>query len=157
MDAATSRARPRFDYASMPAEEFVIIWSYMRCVTWFSVFLVARGAGRDLRQPSKELDEMCEAPLRREKVLGLAEWYYEPGLFLVLAECMSEEPYLIKELDRKLPNRQITKNVTLIPETTGADGDVSQVFKALTKDRRDRNLLKAFPRPHRSVIFLRER
>ncbi len=146
LDAATSRARPLLDYASMSEEQFVFLWHYMRCVEWFSVFLAAKGAylKRGQQMPQEAMDEMCDAPLTREKVLKLAEWYYEPGLFLVLAECMSEEPYVISEIDRKLPNRQITKNLVILPLTAGAQGDLSLVEKLLRVDK-----IKAFPSRYR--------
>src|SRR5438094_244962 len=103
LNAAASRPRPALKYSRMSAEKLVIIWHYLICVKSFSFALVAEGARRTrVHIPAAEWDEFETEPLTRPLILKLAEWCYIPRLFWVIAECMYEEPYTIKEIDNRL-------------------------------------------------------
>ena len=151
LDAAASRARPVRNYAQMPAEEFVIIWHYLICVRTFSVMLLESGVSRSRGQMISnrelhEIDKISQPPITRENILGLAEWYFEPGLFWVFAELMCEEPHIINELERRLSDRRITKNLVITRLTVGVKGNIPLVKKLLKIDK-----IQAFPTTDRAI------
>jgi len=143
LHAAFARPRSVRNYAEMPLEEFILIWHFRVAVESFASTIVWWGFCRsrhDIR--TNALDEIGRlfsaepsdpSTLTREKILALTRWYYEPGLYSVLAEYAAEQPYVIMELDKRMAGHQITKNLVIIRETMGVDGDISLVRKLLMK------------------------
>jgi hypothetical protein len=149
LNASASRRRPVVKYSRMSTEKFVVIWHYLRTVEIVSSLIVVAGACRTRGSQISdaavdEIMNLVEPPMTRPAILKLAEWYYEPGLFWVFAECMGEQPYAIRELDNRMINRQIGKHLAVIPATIGKETDISGVGKYLWADRRIKALLKPF-------------
>src|SRR5262249_33102252 len=105
LHAAFARPRSVRNYAEMPLEEFILIWHFRVAVESFASTIVWWGFCRsrhDIR--TNALDEIGRlfsaepsdpSTLTREKILALTRWYYEPGLYSVLAEYAAEQPYVI--------------------------------------------------------------
>lgn len=142
LDAAASRARPRLDYTSMRVKDFLWLWTYMRAVETFSLMLVEAGSCRNqdgfADAKREEIRQLLEPPFTRqdildpvkqlpvrERLLRVAELYYEPGIFQVLAECEYERPCIVAEISRRRQNHEIATEAVIVPLTTGELGDVS--------------------------------
>src|SRR5262249_48725573 len=139
LNAAASRRRPAYDYAGMSAERFVFVWSYVRTVEIFSAQLVAIGGGR-IRggrlswDKFDEITRLADPPLTREKISDLAEWYFEPSLFLVLSECLGEQPHIVNELEERFKGHLICKDLIVTRLTTGVEVNLSRAEKLLKID-----------------------
>jgi hypothetical protein len=139
LNAAASRSRPALNYAVLSAGKFVILWTYMIAVEDFSKQLVAVCGGRvrggQLSNGKfNEIMNRAETPLTRAKILGLGEWFFEPRLFGILAECMYEFPYGVGELERRLEDHQIAKDLIIVPLTTGLEVGRARAEKLLKVD-----------------------
>ena len=149
-DAAALRRRPVIDYGRMSPREFVLTSSAVRTVEIFSTLLVEAGASRAGRISDHERGEivrLSDPPLTEEETLDpvkqlpvrdklskLANYYFEPELFWILAECMSERPYFIAEWSRRRRDHPLAVDLFIVPAVVGVEmPSIEEVRKLLTK------------------------
>jgi hypothetical protein len=136
MKTADKRPRPVLLYKGMTPGEFVSVCLYGRFVEIFSVALVKLGADRTWPD-EREWQECCNlsGALHDGIIFALAERYYEPGLFWVLAERMCEQTYVMEEFAKRVEKKDIGKHLLLIPWLLKTDGDLSRVDQILQVDK----------------------
>lgn len=149
LHSSAARPRPALKYDRMSAEEFVIVWTYQRCVTIFSVLAVVAGVcrTRGVEIPDKEITaimNIAEPTLAQPGIIRLAEKYYEPGICWVLAECMDEQPHVIEELENRMRGRRIGKYLAVAPSILGKGIDVTPLRNFLCQHPRIKRLLQPF-------------
>ena len=136
MITADKRSRPILPYHTMTPEEFVTAWFYGRFVEIFSVGLIKLGADRSWPNKSEWLEcaELSGA-LDDRIILALAQRYYEPALFWVIAERMCEQTYIMEELVRRTEGKEIVKNLLVLPVALNFAPDSSRIEKLLRVDK----------------------